>query len=60
MADLRRVIIKLWDYPENKYLPPLSIQYFTAKGIDKEYFKQIARERFEKILQEWEEENETD
>ena len=61
MADLKKVIIKMLVIDDDMSvldLSPITNGFAIAKGVEKEWFKECARKSFEKILQEWEEENE--
>lgn len=61
MADLKKVIIKMLVIDDDMNvldLSPIVNGFAIVKGVDKEFFKQCARECFEKILQKWEKENE--
>ena len=60
MADLKKVIIKMLVIDDDMSvldLSPIANGFAIAKGVEKEWFKQCARRSFEKILQEWEDEN---
>lgn len=60
MADLKKVIIKMLVIDNDTSvldLSPIVNGFAIAKGVEKEWFKQCARRTFEKVLQEWEKEN---
>lgn len=60
MTDLKKVIIKMIVFDESTTIwnmTPIADGFAIGKGVEKEWFKQCARERFEKILNKWEEEN---
>ena len=63
MADLKKVIIKMLVIDDNMRIldvSPIVNGFAVAKGVEKEWFKECARRTFEKILDEWEEENGTE
>lgn len=59
---MRKVKIKLWDIADietiSKVKPPVTIEYWFIEDVSTEDFKEVAREKFEKVLEIWEKENE--
>lgn len=59
---MREIRIKLWDIGTEDTainVLPISITYYLFDGVGVEGFKAVGREQFEKILDKWEKENET-